>query len=127
MGRAGRRFVVLLVAFMAGGGSAQAQGTPPKVREEKPGLFRQAKIRPEAAQKTAQARFPSAAILSGELEVEGGKLIYTFDLQKPGVSGIEEVHVDAMSGVVLSTTHEAPPAPKPGKPMTPPKPQLSTF
>lgn len=89
---------------------ASGQGATMKVREEKPGLFKQAKVSPEDAQKTAQSRFPTGAVKSGELEQEDGKLIYTFDIQLPGVKGIEEVNIDAATGAVLATEHETPAA-----------------
>ncbi len=97
-----------------------AQGKPVKVTEEKRGLLKQAKIAPDAATATAQAKFPTGTIKSGEIEKEGGKLIYSFDIQLPGAKGIEEVHVDAATGAVIKTEHEAPPKPKPvKKPPTP--------
>ena len=95
-----------------------AQASPLKVKEEKKGMFKMVKVAPADAIKTAQAQFPNATIKSGELEKEGGKLIYTFDIQQPGVKGIEEVNIDANTGAVSKTEHEdaAPhkkPAPKP--------------
>lgn len=98
--------------------AALAQEPSLKISEERPGLFKKAKIAPADAQKTAQAKFPAAKIKSGELENEAGKLIYTFDIQQAGVKGIEEVNIDAMTGAIISTTHEAPPAPK-AKPKPP--------
>jgi len=99
-----------------------AQGQPVKVTEEKPGLLKQAKIAPDAATATAQAKFPTGTLKSGEIEKEGGKLIYSFDIQLPGVKGTEEVHVDAATGVVIKTEHEAPPKPKRVKPKPAKKP-----
>ncbi len=95
-----------------------AQLEPLKVTEEKKGLLKLAKVAPADAIRTAQAEFPNATIRSGEIEKEGGKLIYSFDLQQPGVKGIEEVNIDATTGAVLATEHENPapprkPAPKP--------------
>lgn len=115
------RFLLSLQLLSAGlVGVAAAQGKPFKVTEEKPGLLKQARIAPDAATATAQARFPTGTIKSGELEKEGGKLIYSFDIQLPGVKGIEEVHVDAATGALIKTEHEAPPKPKPArKPATP--------
>ena len=98
--------VVGLVFVLAS--TVGAQGTPLKIKEEKAGLLKQAKISPAEAQKTAQAKFPSGTIKSGEIEKEGGKLIYSFDIQQAGVKGIEEVNVDALTGVVVATEHENP-------------------
>jgi hypothetical protein len=85
---------------------AVAQGTPIKVKEAKKGMFKLAKVTSADAIKTAQAQFPSAKIKSGELEREDGKLVYTFDLQQPGVKGIEEINIDANTGTVIKTEHE---------------------
>ena len=42
----------------------------------------------------------------GELVVEEGCLIYSFDVHVPGREGFEEAIVDAGSGVVLRIDHE---------------------
>ena len=42
-----------------------------------------------------------------ELENEGGRLIYSYELKVAGRSGVEEVNVDAKSGKVVSTEHES--------------------
>jgi hypothetical protein len=104
---------VLLAALALGLGlamSVAAQGGLVKVKEEKPGLLKLAKVTPADAQKTAQAKYPSAKIVSGEIEKEDGKLIYSFDIQQTGVKGIEEVTVDALTGLVVKTEHEDPAA-----------------
>ena len=88
---------------------------PLKVTEERPGLLKQAKVTPEAAIAAAQAKFPTGTIKSGEIEKEGGQLIYSFDIQLPGKKGIEEVQVSALTGAVIKTEHEAPPNPKPAR------------
>ena len=79
-----------------------------KVKEEKPGLFKQAKITPDVATATALAKVPGGKIDAAELENEKGKLIYSFDIKVQGKRGIEEVAVDAITGVVLSVEHETP-------------------
>ena len=43
----------------------------------------------------------------GELEVEDGCLVYSFDIKVAGKSGAEEVMVDAGNGKVLSRKHES--------------------
>jgi uncharacterized membrane protein YkoI len=101
----------LVLALGVASGVA-AQSGPVTVKEEKKGMFKLAKITPAEAIKTAQAQFPSATIKSGELEKEDGKLIYTFDMQQPGMKGIEEVNVDANTGAVIKTEHENPAPPK---------------
>jgi hypothetical protein len=52
----------------------------------------------------------SASVASGELEAEGGCLIYSFDIQIPGKRSIVEVAVDAGTGKVLALKRESPKA-----------------
>ena len=52
----------------------------------------------------------AASVASGELEAEGGCLIYSFDIQIPGEKSIIEVTVDAGTGKVLAQKHESPKA-----------------
>jgi uncharacterized membrane protein YkoI len=71
-----------------------------------PALAAQAEVNPEQARATALARFSAAEVVSGELEEEGGALVYSFDIRVVGQSGVEEVQVDAHSGRIVSQTHE---------------------
>jgi uncharacterized membrane protein YkoI len=69
-----------------------------------------AKVSLAEAQKTALANIkapPTATVSEGELEVEHGCLVYSFDIRIPGKSGIEEVMVDPGNGKVLSRKHES--------------------
>ncbi len=78
------------------------------VRQDIPAdLAKQAKVSLEAAQHTALARVPRSEVRSVELEKEGGKLIYSFDLVVPGKSGVEEVAVSAITGKVVAKHHES--------------------
>jgi uncharacterized membrane protein YkoI len=113
MTRENRTTLAALTLAISLAATALAQGTGLKITEEKPGLLKKAKVAPADAIKTAQAQFPNATIKSGEIEKEGGKLIYTFDIQQAGVKGIEEVNIDAMTGLVIATEHENPSPPKP--------------
>jgi hypothetical protein len=102
---------------------ANAQ-SPVTVKEEKPGLLKQAKVQPADAQATALGHVPNGTITKAEIEREHKLLIYSFDISVPGKSGITEVHVNALTGKVLSTTHEksevtAAKATTPAKPATP--------
>jgi diphthamide synthase (EF-2-diphthine--ammonia ligase) len=45
-------------------------------------------------------------VISKELEVENGCLLYSFDLRLRSKEGIDEVQVDAVSGKVISQKHE---------------------
>ncbi len=100
-----RNIMTLLAAsagtlFLAGGLLAQK----PK---EKP----HPKIREGAARATALAQVKGARVQSHELEYEGGRWIYSYDLKVRGKSGIDEVNVDANTGeVVGGVQHENPKA-----------------
>jgi uncharacterized membrane protein YkoI len=68
-----------------------------------------AQVSREEAEKTAVAKIGSkenVSIVGAELESEHGCLIWTFDLRIAGKSGVQEVHIDAGNGNVLSVKHE---------------------
>ena len=69
-------------------------------------LKSEAKVTEADAIATAQKEVPDGKIESGEIEREGGKLIYSFDIKVPKKSGVEEVNVDAMTGTVVKKEHE---------------------
>ena len=102
---------------------AQAPAAPKvKVTEDKPGLLARARVNPDLATATALARVPGGVVKAGEIEEEGGKLIYSFDIKVAGKRGIEEVHVDAMTGALIKSEHEddaAEPTAKPASSRTP--------
>jgi uncharacterized membrane protein YkoI len=79
-----------------------------KVKEESPGLLKQAKVTADSALKVALARVPNGKMKSGEIEREDGRLVYSFDLVVTGKKGIEEVQVDALTGRVVSVELETP-------------------
>jgi hypothetical protein len=91
-------------ALMTGAGFA---ATAPK-SDVPAKLAKQAKITLDAARATALAKVPNGTVKSEELEREHGKLIYSFDIEVPGKSGIEEVNVSAVTGKVLVKKHESP-------------------
>lgn len=78
------------------GGKADAQGQ----------MKKEARISKDSARAIARATIPNSKVSSTELERENGKLIYSIDLKVPGKAGREEVHVDAMTGAVISQQHE---------------------
>jgi hypothetical protein len=95
------------VAAMAFVGSvSQAQGSYKK--ELPDSLTKVAKISESVAAIAAQARVPKGKIEVVELERENGKLLYSYDIKTAGKSGIDEVHVDAMTGKVVGFVHESP-------------------
>lgn len=61
------------------------------------------------AEKTAVAKIggnEKVSVVGAELESEHGCLIWSFDLRIAGKSGVQEVHIDAGNGNVLSVEHE---------------------
>lgn len=63
----------------------------------------------EATARTlALARVPHGVLKSTELEHEHGRLVYSFDIRKPGRAGVEEVQIDAHNGKLVSQKHETP-------------------
>jgi uncharacterized membrane protein YkoI len=71
-------------------------------------LEAQAKISRPEAERIALAKVPNGTVKEGELEKEKGQLIWSFDISTPDSQNITEVHVDAVSGVVLNTEQETP-------------------
>ena len=80
---------ISLLAFLALSTSVQAKETPPKNR-----------VSAEKARAVA-LKIVSGTIKGEELEFEGGRWIYSFDIQKTGSPSVNEVHVDALSGKLL--------------------------
>ena len=83
----------------------------PQVKcQAKPELQAKAKVTCEAARKTALAKLGGKGlrVKSAELEEEGGKLVWSFDVKRAGKSGVDEVQVDAADGSVVSSKHETP-------------------
>src|SRR5438309_738572 len=87
-----------LAAFAGPTASAQP-------KDDAAALQAKAKVTPDAARKTALAKV-AGTIKSQELEEEGGKLVYSFDIKVAKKSGIDEVLIDAISGDVISVSHE---------------------
>jgi uncharacterized membrane protein YkoI len=114
----------IAIAATVAGSAAGAQPTPvqSKARAKAPEaaasykkelprkLALKATIAEAVAAATALAKVPGGKIESVELEEEGGKLIYSYDIKIAGKKGIEEIQVDAMSGAVVKAEHESPAA-----------------
>jgi uncharacterized membrane protein YkoI len=67
--------------------------------------------RPAISMQTARAKALAVApgrVKSANLETENGRLLYSFDIQMPRKTGIEEVQVSAVNGKILSNKHETP-------------------
>ena len=100
--------LVVSSVLAAGAVSAQSTQPTPNMKEEKPGLLAQATVTPDSARKLALARVANGRIAEQEIEMEGGKLAYSFDIKVPGRRGIEEVLIDAQSGALIAHEHETP-------------------
>lgn len=86
------------------------QATPaqaPAYKRDLPAkLVSQATVPEATAAATASAKVPGGTIQAVELENEGGKLIYSYELKVPGHRGIVEVNIDAKTGTVVNTENE---------------------
>lgn len=103
--------IAISSALTAGAAPAQtAQTATPPMKEEKPGLLAQATVTPDAARKLALAQVANGRIAEQEIEMERGRLAYSFDIKVPRRSGIEEVLIDAKSGALIAHEHEGPKA-----------------
>ena len=91
--------VGLLVAVVAGCATEQ---------QKQAKLAAQAKISRAVAEQTALARVPGGTIKEGELEKEGGKLVWSFDITTTGSKDITEILVDAKTGAIVSEEKESP-------------------
>ncbi|MBI3881817.1 MAG: PepSY domain-containing protein [Verrucomicrobia bacterium] len=76
--------------------------------ENQAALAARAKVSRADAEKAALEKAPDGKIVEGELEEEGGKLIWSFDIARPGTKNITEVAVDAITGKVIGTEIETP-------------------
>jgi Peptidase propeptide and YPEB domain len=85
---------------------AQTPRATRPMKEDKPGLLAQARVSPDSARQLARARVPGASIADEGIEMENGKLVYSFDMKTRGRRGIDEVLIDALTGAVISMDHE---------------------
>lgn len=76
--------------------------------DDQEALKAKAKINHKEAVSTALASVPNGKIKSSEIENEGGKLIWSFDLTTPNTKNTTEVNVDAMTGKIVNTEIETP-------------------
>lgn len=65
----------------------------------------QAKISAQQAQETALRAVPGT-LKDSDLETEHGRLIYSFEIARPGERGITEVNVNAMDGSIVNVHRE---------------------
>jgi uncharacterized membrane protein YkoI len=60
------------------------------------------------ARATALAFVRGGTIRSSELEREHGRLVYSFDISRPHMGGVEEIQISATTGKLVSRHHETP-------------------
>ena len=65
----------------------------------------QAKVGAEQARATALQAVPGT-VKDSELESEHGRLVYSFEITRPGQRGITEVNVSAMDGSIVNVHRE---------------------
>jgi uncharacterized membrane protein YkoI len=97
-----KAITLALVAVFA----AQHPAAPAYKRDVPAKLLAQTKITEDSARGLALARVPGSTVKELELEREGGRLIWSFDLTVAGKPGIEEVNVDAVTGKIVGVEHE---------------------
>ena len=71
-------------------------------------LLAKAKVTKAEAQKTALTKAPDGTVKDAELEEENGKLVWSFDIARPGTKDITEVQVDAITGKIVLVEVETP-------------------
>ena len=76
--------------------------------KEDPKLLAKAKVTKAEAQKTALTKAPDGTVKDAELEEENGKLVWSFDIARPGTKDITEVQVDAITGKIVLVEVETP-------------------
>jgi uncharacterized membrane protein YkoI len=69
-------------------------------------LSKEAKISEPEARRIALARVPGI-VRTEELEREHHRVVYSYDIERAGKPGVEEVQVDAKSGKIVSVKHES--------------------
>jgi hypothetical protein len=65
----------------------------------------EANIKPDQARDVALRAVPGT-VKSDELETEHGRLIYSFEIERPGQRGITEVNVNAQDGSIVDVHSE---------------------
>jgi uncharacterized membrane protein YkoI len=78
----------------------------PATVEQQPGQLLMAAIPDARARQLALARTGGGRIIKGDIEVEDGVLLYTYEITKPGMAGITIIDVDATTGSVLAQSHQ---------------------
>jgi hypothetical protein len=67
-----------------------------------------AKLTKAEAEKIALEKVPGGKVKEGELEMEGGVLLWSFDIAVEGSKNITEVNINAVTGKVVAVDVETP-------------------
>jgi len=100
--------LVLLAVACEGKENEQDEAKEGKEKTPTAAMVADAKISEDSARVIALATVPGGTVTEATLEEENGALLWSFDIQVAGKSGIEEVHVDARTGAILKQEHETP-------------------
>ena len=95
------RTATILCALFISTGTLWAGATKGK-------LIKEASVTRSEAEHIALSQIRHGKINSAELEKEHGKLIWSFDISRPGTKNITELQVDAKTGKIVSTQTETP-------------------
>jgi hypothetical protein len=76
--------------------------------ESQAALKAEARVTEQDARTTALSKVPQGTIKSSALEVEKGRLVWSFDIAQPTTQDLTEVQVDAKTGQVVSIEKETP-------------------
>ena len=85
----------------------QQPAAPAYKREVPDSLMAKVKVTEDSARAIALRRVPGGTVQALELEREGGRLIYSWDIKVAGKPGITEVHVSALTGRIVGVEHES--------------------
>lgn len=93
---------------LAGLGLALAMPLSHAAEESQAVLKADAKVTEHDAKATAIARVPNGTVQSTALEMERGRLVWSFDIARPSSKDLTEVQVDAKTGKVTAVEKETP-------------------
>jgi uncharacterized membrane protein YkoI len=91
----------LALALACGSETEPLVGDHAELQLESAGLLDRVTVSPEEARATALELSNGGTIVEAELEEEGDRLIYSFDVQQDD-GGLLEVEVDAMTGEAVA-------------------------
>jgi uncharacterized membrane protein YkoI len=87
--------------------AAQVAPGPVSLQEDRAGLLAQVKVSEANARLIAMQRVPGGRIVEAELEEEGGRLLYSYEIRAANGRDVVEVQIDARTGAVVSEARES--------------------